>query len=104
MTCSVLLSILGAVEGGLCLPEVFEMLEVPEVMRYVLLYILEAVEGRLFLLGGAGAVGGAGSAGGARGDTLCASLYAGGDALCATLYAGGAGGDARCARLGTLYA
>ena len=45
-----LLCMLEAVEGGLCLLNVLEVLEVPgvpEVMRCVLLCILEAVEGRL---------------------------------------------------------
>ena len=42
------LCILEAVEGGLCLLEVcYEVLEVPEVIRCVLLCMLEAVEGRL---------------------------------------------------------
>ena len=40
----VLLCMLEAVEGELCL---LELLEVPEVMRCVLLCILEDVEGRL---------------------------------------------------------
>ena len=39
---------LKAVEGVLCLLEVFEVLEVPEVMRCVLLRMLEVVEGALF--------------------------------------------------------
>jgi hypothetical protein len=38
-----------AVEGGLVCPEALEALEVPEVMRCVLLYMLEAVEGELCL-------------------------------------------------------
>ncbi len=97
----VLLCILEAVEGGLCLLEVLEaseamrcvllcMPEVPEVMRCVILCMLEA--GLCF----AGGVGGAGS------DALCATLYAGGagggGAL--ALFAGGVGGtgsDAPCA-------
>src|SRR5947208_1905078 len=41
---------LKAVEGGLCLREVSEVLEVPEVIRRVLLCMLEAVEGRSCLL------------------------------------------------------
>ena len=64
----VLLCMLEAVEGELCL---LEVPEVQEAMRSVLLCIQEAVEVSNF----AGGVGGAG-----------------GDALCATLYAGGCGG------------
>ena len=61
----VLLCILEAVEGELCL------LEVLEVMRCVLLCMLEAVNVRS-VYGGVGSVGGAGV------DTLCVTLYAGG--------------------------
>ena len=52
--------------------EVFEVRELREVMRCVLLRTLEAVEGRLCLLEGSGG--------------------AGGDALCATFHARGCGG------------
>ena len=48
----VLLCMLEAVEGGLCLrevSEVLEVMEVPEVMPCVLLRMLEAVEGGLCL-------------------------------------------------------
>jgi len=62
----------------------------------MLLCILEAVEGRLCLLGGAGIVGDAGSAGG---DALRAILYAGGCRVWA-LIAGRAGVDAPCAARG----
>jgi len=64
----------------------------PEVIRCVLLCVLEAVEGRLCLLE---VVGGAG---GTAGDALCATLYTRG---CGgwTLFTGGAGGDAPCAAL-----
>ena len=55
-----LLCMLEAVEGRLCLPEV------PEAMRRMLLGIVEAVEGRLCLL----------EKGGAGGDASCAALYA----------------------------
>ena len=62
-------------EDGLCSLEVqrcgrsemLKVLEMPEMIRYALLYMLEAVE--LWRSGGAGGVGG---------DTLCATLYAGG--------------------------
>jgi len=43
----VLLSMLEVVEGGLCLPDVLDLLEV---MRELLLCILEAVKGELCLL------------------------------------------------------
>jgi len=39
-------SVLEAVERGLYLVEVFEMLEALEVMRHVLVCMLEAVDGR----------------------------------------------------------
>ena len=52
---SVLLCMLEAVEGWLCLLEVSE---VSEVMRCVLLCILEAVEGGLCSMEGAGGSGG----------------------------------------------
>jgi len=70
------------VEGGFCLLNALEVLDMPEVMRCVLLRMLEAVEGGLCSLeaqrcGGwvlfAGRVGGAGPAGG---DKLRATLYA----------------------------
>ena len=64
-----LLCVLKAVEGGLYL---LEALEVPEVMRRVLLCMLE---GELYLLE---VLGGVGDARGAGGDALCAILYAGG--------------------------
>jgi len=63
-----LLCMLEAVEGGLCLREVSEVLEVLKVMRCMLLCMLEAMEGRFKL------------------------LRVGGDALYAILYAGGGGG------------
>ena len=44
----VLLCMLEAVDGGLCL---FEVVEVAEVMRCVILCMLEVVDGRLYLLG-----------------------------------------------------
>ena len=64
-----------------------------EVMRYVLLCILEAVEGVHCLPEGVGGVGGTG------GDTLCATPYAGGCGRCAVFAGGvgGAGGDVLCA-------
>jgi len=46
----VLLWMLEAVEGGLCLLEVLEWLEVLEAMRHVMLCMLDAVEGELCLL------------------------------------------------------
>ena len=46
----VLLCMLEAVEGVLCSLKLLEVLEVPEVMRCVLLCMLEAVEGGLCLL------------------------------------------------------
>ena len=45
-----LLSMLEAVEGGLCSLEVLKVLEVLQVMRRMLLCMLEAVEGGLCLL------------------------------------------------------
>ena len=45
-----LLCMAEAVEGELCLLDVLEVLEVPDVMRFVLLCMLEAVEGVLRLL------------------------------------------------------
>src|SRR6266480_2302458 len=63
---------------------------VKEVMRFVLLRVLEAVED-------------VERAGGGGGDALCATLYAGGcgGVLCLLEDVGGARGDAMCA---TLYA
>jgi len=84
----VLLCILYAAEGELCL------LSVLEVIRCVLLCILEAVEGLALFAGGVGDTGG---------DALRASLYArgyGGYVLFAG-DVGGAGADAPCT---TLYA
>ena len=96
-----LLCMLEAVEGGLYLLEVLEVLEMPEMMRCVQLCMLEVPEvmrcviavcwrlSRVVLF--AGGVGGAGDAGD---DAMCATMYgggagsAGGDALCATPYAG----------------
>jgi len=90
----VLLCILEAVEGELCLVEVVDVLEVVEVMLRVRFCMLEAVEGALCLLevlevpekpevmrfclyaGGCGRW--ALFAGGNRGDSLYATLYAGG--------------------------
>ena len=118
----VLLCMLEAVGGGLCL---LDVLEVVEVMRCVLLCIPEAVEGGLCLLEVCGDAGGAEGAGD---DALCTTLYAGRLYLpevlevmrrvllclpevmrCATLYGGGCGGcalfvggcggDAPCAAL-----
>jgi len=65
---------------------------VPEVIRCVLLCMLEAVEGKLCFLEVLEGVGGAG------GDAVCAALYARG---CRgyVLFAGGATGDAPCAAL-----
>ena len=60
------LKVLEAVEAGLCLPEV------PEVMRCVLLCRLEVVGGWALFAGGVG------GAGGTPGDVLCATLCAGG--------------------------
>jgi len=57
----VLLCMLEAVDGDLSL---LEVLEVPAVIRCVLLCTLEAVEGRLCIAGGVG------------GDTLCGTLHA----------------------------
>ena len=51
------------------------MLEVPEVMRCVLLCILEVMEGCALF---AGSFGGVGDAGVAGGDALYATLFAGG--------------------------
>ena len=71
-----LLCMLEAVKGGLCL---LEALKVPEVIRCVTtLY-----------------------AGGARGDALCATLYAGGcvEGAGGVEGARGAGGNALCATL-----
>src|SRR6266496_3891735 len=82
----VLLCMLEAVEGGLCLLEAMEVLQV---MRCVLLCTLDAAEGRLCLLGGAGGCGGdafcsqctggcgerSPIAGGAEGDPVCYSVY-----------------------------
>ena len=94
MAC-VLLCILEAVEGALCLPEV---LDVPEAMRCMLLCMLEAVEGALCLQEMLEVM---------RCVLLCMlervedGLFAGyvvgaggavADARCATLYAGGPGG------------
>jgi len=104
----VLRYVLVDVEGGLCLREVLEVLEVPEVMRCVLLYMLVAVEGGLRLLevpevpevircvlrymlevveGGL-----------CLREVLEPSGTAGSDALCAARYAGGCGGWALFAR------
>jgi len=69
----VLLCMLEAVEGRLCL------LEVLEAMRRVLLCMLEDVEGGLCFR-----------------EVSEVSGGAGGDAPCATLFAGGVGGDALC--------
>jgi len=77
-----------------------ELLEVLEVMRRVLLCVMEAVECELCFAGGiegAGdseGAGGSEDAGGGGGDALCATLYAGGDED----GTGGGGGDALCAR------
>jgi len=43
----VLICMLEAVDGGLCLLEVMEVLDLPEVMCRVLLCMLKAVEGEL---------------------------------------------------------
>ena len=85
----VLLCMLEAVDGGLCLLEA---------MRRVMLCITGGGGGRPLFAGGVGGVGGAGRAGGdggdegAGGDAMYATLYAEGDALYATLYAGDCGG------------
>jgi len=84
----VLLCMLEAVDGGLCLLGALEVVEVPKVMRGVLRWMLEAVEGRALFAGDAG-------------DMPCATLYAGGCGLW-VLFAGGVGGDggdAPCAAL-----
>ena len=90
VTRCVLLRILEAVEGGLCLLEVMrrvplcmleaaegglcllELLEVPEVMRCVLHSMFEAMRGWILFAGGVGGVEGVGGAGG---DASCAALY-----------------------------
>ena len=64
----------------------------PEVIRCVLLCMLEAVKGELCLLKVLEGVGGAG------GDAACAALYGRGRGGYA-LFAGGATGDAACAAL-----
>ena len=48
--CDVLLCMLEAVEGGFCLIEALEVLEMPDAMCCVLLCVLETVEGGLCLL------------------------------------------------------
>jgi len=103
-----LLRMLEALEGGICLPEV----EVVEVMRCVLLCmsegglclseVVEVLAVMRCVLGALQFSKFAGGAGSAAGDALCATLYAGGsggwalfaggDALCAIPYAGGCGG------------
>ena len=69
----VLLRILEAVESTICM---LEVLEVPDVIRCMLLCMLETVEGKLCLVGGVG---------GAGGLALCATLRAGGGGGCALL-------------------
>jgi len=82
--------------------EMLEVLEMLEVMRCVLLCVLEVAEGVLCLLEAPEVAetmrlcatlcaGGCGRAGDAEGDALCAALYTGGCGGCA-LFAGGAGG------------
>ncbi len=61
-----------AAEGELCLMEMLEVPEVPEVMRCALLCMLEAVRGGLCLLEVLRGAGGGGD------DAMCATLYAGG--------------------------
>jgi hypothetical protein len=67
-------------EGGFCSLEVLEVLEMPGVIRSVLLCMLEVVEGRLCLLevleGWVLFAGGVEGAGDAGGDTVRDTLYA----------------------------
>ena len=79
----------------LCMLETVEVeLYLPEVMRCVLLYLFEVVEGTLCLW----SCWKRRRCWRCRDDSLCSTLYAGGCGELA-LFAGDAGGDARCATL-----
>src|SRR5947207_4670344 len=84
-----------AVEDELCLLEVLDVLNAPEAMRCVLLWMLEAVDGGLCLREALEVL-----------ELLevmrCVLLCmggTGGDTLCATLYAEGCGGFEICWRV-----